>query len=141
MTWRKNSRKVCCVLLPLFVVAISNSLYSQVFEITRSTIDGGGTIRATGGPFELSGSIGQPDAGTASGGPFQMTGGFWIEISPTDCDEDGLVSLVDYAQFESCLEGPSLGPPTQPCNCFDIDRSGTVDLRDFAILQGFFTGP
>jgi len=33
----------------------------QEFEISRSTVDGGGAMRSTGGEFELSGTIGQPD--------------------------------------------------------------------------------
>lgn len=36
---------------------------------------GGGT--STGGAYSVSGTIGQPDAGTMSGGPFTLTGGFW----------------------------------------------------------------
>lgn len=48
------------------------------FEITRSTIDGGGGS-STGGDFLLSGTIAQPDASiqTASGGTYKLTGGFW----------------------------------------------------------------
>ncbi len=141
MHWPRRPQNASWVLLPLFVVATANSLYSQVFEITRSTIDGGGTVRATGGPFELSGSIGQPDAGVAVGGPFRMTGGFWIELPPTDCDGDGLISLLDLSQFELCLAGPHQGPPVAPCNCFDVDHSDTVDLRDFATMQVHYTGP
>ena len=47
------------------------------FEITWYSIDGGGGMRSTGGDFELSGTIGQPDAGRMSGGDFTLTGGFW----------------------------------------------------------------
>ena len=37
--------------------------FAQNFEIPWSTVDAGGTISCTGGSFELSGTIGQPDAG------------------------------------------------------------------------------
>lgn len=41
------------------------------------TVDGGGGT-SSGGAFEVSGTIGQPDAGPVmSGGAFQITGGFW----------------------------------------------------------------
>ncbi len=116
---------------------------AQQWEITRSTIDGGGAMRSASadGVFELSGTIGQPDAGDMVGGPFEMTGGFWFQTPPADCDEDGLVALADHSLFELCLTGPDLGPPPADCSCFDVDRSGTVDMLDFAALQAGFTGP
>jgi len=40
------------------------------------TIDGGGGT-STGGVYTVSGTIGQPDAGTMSGGNYSLTGGFW----------------------------------------------------------------
>ncbi len=33
------------------------------FDLDRWTIDGGGEMRSVGGGYELSGTIGQPDAG------------------------------------------------------------------------------
>ncbi|MEO5989426.1 MAG: FlgD immunoglobulin-like domain containing protein [Candidatus Eisenbacteria bacterium] len=41
------------------------------------TFDGGGVIGAGAGGYELSGTIGQPDAGTLSGLDFSLYGGFW----------------------------------------------------------------
>ncbi len=45
----------------------------------------GGGGMSTGGVYSLSGTIGQPDAGTMSGGDFTLTGGFWslIAVVPT----------------------------------------------------------
>ncbi len=40
------------------------------------TIDGGGGT-SSGGSFELSGTVGQPDAGVMTGGDFELAGGFW----------------------------------------------------------------
>ena len=110
------------------------------FEITRSTIDGGGVMRSTGGDFELSGAIGQPDAGVLTGGDFELAGGFWFELPPTDCNDDGLVSLLDHETFAACLLGPSGGINASPCPCFDVDRDGNVTLNDYAQLQTGFTG-
>ena len=44
----------------------------------------------SGGEFELSGTIGQPDAGaTMTGGDFELTGGFWVEtIVAVSCEGD-----------------------------------------------------
>jgi hypothetical protein len=110
------------------------------FEITRSTIDGGGVMRSVGGEFELSGTIGQPDAGVMTGGEFDLFGGFWFKLPPTDCNDDGLVSLLDHETFSGCLLGPDGGIDTSPCPCFDVDSDGNVTLGDYAKLQAGFTG-
>jgi len=108
------------------------------FEISRSTIDGGGVMHSTGGEFELSGTVSQHDAGALSGGEFELTGGFWFAIPLGDCEEDGHVDLLDYAGFEACISGPGQAGDIA-CRCYDVDRSGTVDLADFAVTQATFT--
>jgi hypothetical protein len=50
------------------------------------------------------------------------------------------VDLYDYAAFESCMSGPGVASPAGGCACFDLDRSGAVDLADFALVQTMFTG-
>jgi len=110
------------------------------FDLTWHTIDGGGIMRSTGGDFELSGTIGQPDPGSMSGGDFTLTGGFWFPIVPDDCNEDGGVNLFDYDSFEGCIGGPTPGVLTPECVCFDLDGNGTVDLLDFAEFQSAFQG-
>ena len=52
------------------------TLLAQTYSIDWFTIDGGGGT-STGGVFAVTGTIGQPDAGTMSGGSFTLTGGFW----------------------------------------------------------------
>ena len=126
-----------------FVVALltlSVTAGTPEFEMTRSTIDGGGVMRSTGDDFELSGTIGQSDTSVMTGDDFELTGGFWFGLAPTDCNEDGGVNLLDYSAFESCLAGPE-GAVTAGCECFDVNRSGAVDLIDFAVAQTVFTGP
>ncbi len=47
------------------------------YDLTWSTIDGGGGNSAGGG-YQLAGTLGQPDAGAAlSGGVYSLSGGFW----------------------------------------------------------------
>jgi len=111
------------------------------FEISRSTIDGGGAMHSSGGDFELSGTIGQPDAGIMSDGEsgLTLTGGFWFEEPPTDCNSTGGVDLLDYDGFAACLAGPTKETP-DGCGCYDVNRSGAVDMIDFAAAQQNFTG-
>ncbi len=50
-------------------------------EVSPSTIDNGG-LTSAGGTYEVTGSIGQPDAGELSGGSFALSGGFWSSTHP-----------------------------------------------------------
>ncbi len=119
---------------------IVGTTVAQDFELTRNTFDGGGVMRSTGGNFEMSGTIGQPDAGVMYGGDFQLTGGFWFELPPTDCNDDGIVSLLDHESFTACLTGPGGGIGASPCPCFDVDGDGNITLSDYSRLQAGFSG-
>jgi hypothetical protein len=51
------------------------------YDLTWSTIDGGGGSSAASG-YQLTGTLGQPDAGAAlSGGGYSLSGGFWGGVS------------------------------------------------------------
>ncbi len=52
------------------------------FDLSWSTVDGGGATSSTGGTFGLGGTIGQPDAGRQTGGAFTLDGGFWGATTP-----------------------------------------------------------
>lgn len=98
------------------------------FSIDAYTIDGGGGT-SLGGGFELSGTIGQPDAGAHFGGGFELIGGFWSATSVTcscagDTNADGRRDGLDIASFVSCLlDG-------QSCQCADLDGSGAANIDD-----------
>jgi len=47
------------------------------YDLSWSTIDGGGTTWSEGGGYSLGGTVGQPDAGVLSGGGYTLAGGFW----------------------------------------------------------------
>ncbi len=113
---------------------------AEDFELSRSTTDGGGVMFSSGADFELSGTIGQPDAGIMSGGDFELSGGFWFPLAPTDCNSDGGVDLSDYGDVEPCLSGPDGGLLYPDCNCFDVDGDSDVDMADVARFQAAFTG-
>ena len=77
------------VVLPAVVallVAFAALAYAQTgggYDLSWSTVDGGGGTFSTGGTYELGGTIGQPDAGTLSGGAYSLEGGFWGAAAST----------------------------------------------------------
>jgi hypothetical protein len=63
---------VCVLRLPAF---------AQSYSIDWHKISGGGGA-STGGTYQVTSTIGQPDAGSAmSGGSYSLTGGFWSLIA------------------------------------------------------------
>ncbi len=109
-------------------------------EVTRSAIGSGGVLHDTSGELEISGTLSQLATGAMAGGDFVVAGGFWFEVPPADCNDDGLVSLLDHDTFYVCLQGPGGGIGASPCPCFDVDGDGDITLSDHAKLQAGFTG-
>jgi hypothetical protein len=71
---------LCAGLSAALLVSGAHVASGQSYSIDWFTIDGGGGT-STGGVYRLSGTIGQPDAGTMSGGPYTLVGGFWGVVS------------------------------------------------------------
>jgi len=63
-------------ILGSIILAAALSASAQNYSIDWYTIDGGGGT-SSGGPYTLSGTIGQPDAGLHTGGNYTLVGGFW----------------------------------------------------------------
>jgi hypothetical protein len=66
---------------------------SAQFAIGWFTIDGGGGT-SSGGPYTVSGTIGQPDAGRMSGGDFTLEGGFWGAAVAIQMPEAPLLTIT-----------------------------------------------
>ncbi len=129
------------VITTVIIIVGTQASGEPALNINRFTIDGGGVMQAVGGMYELSSTIGQPDAGVSTGGDYQMSAAFWFPVPPGDANEDGIVNLVDYAEFYACSLGPDGGPTAVQCRVFDVNRSGNVDLADFAAIQVAYSGP
>jgi hypothetical protein len=123
---------VCSAFLP-------GAAWAQ-YEISWYTIDGGGAMFTTAGAYELSGTIGQPDAGFLDGGgAYDLYGGFWVPSScaayvPCDANCDGAVNFDDINAFVVALSGEAGYLATFPacdwlCNC-DINLDGAVNFDD-----------
>ena len=119
----------------------TTSVVADDFSLDWWTIDSGGEMWTIGGDFELSGTIGQPDASTVlmTGGDFELAGGFWAgaaedEFCFGDLDGDGEVGLSDLAQLLSNY-GETSGMTYEDG---DLDGDGDVDLADLAALLAVY---
>ena len=78
---RLTVRKMIVLLALVLLIALPAVVHAQSgggYDLTWSTIDGGGHIFSTNGNYSLGGTIGQPDAGAAlTGGNYSLAGGFW----------------------------------------------------------------
>jgi hypothetical protein len=90
----------------LLVAATLTPAHAQSFSIDWYTIDGGGGT-STGGAYQLSGTIGQSDAGAMSGGNYSLTGGFWSIISVVQNPPGPLLSIRLTATNTVVISWPS----------------------------------
>lgn len=73
-----QGRRFWFAILPIAASAVAQS--GDSYRLDWSTVDaGGGTSR--GGEFQLSGTIGQPDAALLHGGQYRMEAGFWSGVT------------------------------------------------------------
>lgn len=118
----------------------------QQFTLEFVSIDGGAVTSTIGGDFELSATIGRPNAGKSTGGDFELFSGvgavgFSSNGAATgDADGDGDVDLDDYDAFIDCVTDPGGGPVPPECQFADFDGDGDVDVVDFGGFQAGFTG-
>ena len=74
----KRKRVQSFILIIAAFLLVTIVAYAQDgFDLSWSTVDGGGTHFSTGGDYSMGGTIGQPDAGVLSGGDYTLSGGFW----------------------------------------------------------------
>src|SRR5579884_2543887 len=79
------------------LLGLAMESHAQTYNINWYKIAGGGGT-STNGSYSLSGTIGQPDAGTMAGGAYSLTGGFW-----------GMIAVVQTpgSPFLTIKAGPS----------------------------------
>jgi hypothetical protein len=111
-------KKHLVLLAALAIVSITYAQTGGDYQIVWSTIDGGGGTTA-GGQYNLTSTIGQPDAEYSSGSKYELLGGFWPG-GPL-C----FVEFADLAVFVQYWLENEAGLPA------DLDGNGRVDFYDF----------
>jgi hypothetical protein len=79
---------------------------AQTYSIDWFTIDGGGGT-STGGVYSVSGTIGQPDAGSLSGGNYTIDGGFWGLVAAVQTPGAPLLTIYGTSTNTVVLSWPS----------------------------------
>jgi hypothetical protein len=116
-----QNRYVVCILLICVSVGIAD------YAIDWYTIDGGGGI-STGGPYVLSGTIGQPDASDSQGESFIVLGGFW---------SGGPVCIVNLEHFARFAEYWLMTGTDLPAD-FYVDENNIVNMDDLNVFLDYW---
>jgi hypothetical protein len=78
---RRHALSLLAVMLALLLIGTASIASAQTgggYDLTWSTLDGGGAMFSTGGGYALGGTIGQPDVHwILAGGGYTLGGGFW----------------------------------------------------------------
>ena len=119
------------------------------FVIGWYTFHPGGDTFGAGGDFELSGTVGQPDASALgmTGGNFELAGGFWAGVPPFqlgDMNCDGAVNAFDIDPFVLALTNPAGYAAAWPdCDRMlaDCNGDGVVNAFDIDPFVELLTGP
>ncbi len=137
MTLRRSRSRLVTVATLLTAMTLGADGVAQ-YQVVRSCVPGGSVMTSTDARYQLHGAAGRPASEDASADDYSLTSGCFHSLPPSDCDDDGAVTLYDYAMFRHCIAGPGTAVP-DGCECFDVNRSRSVDLADFAASQRAFT--
>ncbi len=104
--------------------------FSQQFSIPWFKISGGGGTSANG-PFTLTGTIGQPDAGaTMSGGNFAVTGGFWSILGTVQTAGAPALSVTFAGAGTAVISWPATSTG------FTLEENSALGTQNWTIVSG-----
>lgn len=120
-------KRILRTVLTAAALAVLAGAASAQLVVSRFTVDGGGTTRASGGSYSLGGTIGQPDAGQLTGGTLTVSGGFWSGggATATAVADPGVLdpALADASVLTFRLHAPRPNPVVgQAVVTFDLPR-------------------
>jgi hypothetical protein len=103
---------------------VANSALAD-YSINWFTFDGGGGT-STGGVFTVTGTIGQPDAGTMSGGKYSIEGGFWGVIAAVQTPGAPALAITRTATNSVIISWPS------PSTGWTLQQNGDLNTTHWA---------
>jgi hypothetical protein len=144
-TFRPSHRQPTRQVLLIIGVLLTPIALAE-YDLSWFTVDGGGDMWTTGSTFELSGTVGQPDAGVKMiGGTFELNGGFWplpgtpsLHVGDLNCN--GTVGFDDINPFVQYLSNFAAWQASYPgCNPLngDINGDGVYGQGSFGDINPF----
>ncbi len=121
----------------LSAASLSLEAHAQL-AVSWSTIDGGGQSSA-GGIYAVTGTIGQPDAGTLAGGGRVCLGGFWGSDTTTcyaNCEGNQTAPALSAGDFVCFLARFRAGDSY--ANCDGSTSAPTLAAADFVCFLNAF---
>lgn len=132
-----TTRRTVPAIVALALLIIASAVIADgiaapgAYDLSWNTVDGGGGTSTGAGGYELSGTIGQPDAGGAmTGGTFSLTGGFWpgaesIPTCPGDISPPGGNGAINVDDMLAVITHWGACPLPCPPSCLgDIAPPG-----------------
>jgi hypothetical protein len=107
----------------VFILMLPKNAQCDQYKIVGSTIDGGSGTSA-GGPYVLTGTIGQPDAGYSAAGGYELLGGFW---------PGGPLCFVEFGDFAVFADLWLTADLTA-----DLDNDKDIDFADLQSLTDYW---
>ena len=123
----------------VIMLLIAAAAYSQSYSVDWYKIAAGGGT-STGGTYQVTGTIGQPDAGGAmSGGQYSLTGGFWSLINVVQMP--GVPNLIIVPNGANSVKILWPDPAT---NSFTLQQNANLAAAGwmtsgYAVTNGFGT--
>ena len=124
----------------LLFLSLAGTVAAQSYSIDWYKVSGGGGT-STGGTYQVSGTIGQPDAGGAMiGGNYSVTSGFWSLISVVQTP--GVPNLIIVQSGANSVKVLWPDPAT---NSYTLQQNNNLNVpagwvtTGFAITNGFGT--
>jgi hypothetical protein len=108
--------------------------HAQSYTIDWYKVAGGGGT-STGGTYQVSGTIGQPDAsGAMAGGGYSVTGGYWAMINVVQMP--GVPNLVIVPNGANSVKLLWLDPAT---NTYTLQQNGNLATPSWVTSSFTFT--
>jgi hypothetical protein len=125
----RHERQIPTILRPIVILSVlTTPTLAQPYDLTWHTIAGGSGTSANG-PYRVSGTIGQPAAGTQmTGGDFALVGGFWPGAAPAGAPATTLVGAVSR-KANAAGPGGFCDLPLGPGIKSDPRQGGVTELR------------
>ncbi len=132
--------KRLCIVLAAGSLLACEQAGAQIIDISWFSIDGGVETCAAGG-FSLTGTVGQPDAGTLTGLGYEIEGGFWSAPTASaacyaNCDGSTIAPILNINDFNCFLNKFASSDPY--ANCDASTSQPILNINDFQCFVNRF---